>query len=312
VYEYSTDMEFVTDTVQYSKNEIINSFNSFEPRFSIRFLLTDSKSIKWSYARSSQYFHLIGNSSFGLPTDLWASADSHVKPQFSNIYSLGYFQNLQENAYEFSVETYFKQMDNVIDFKDNADLLLNPNIETQVLPGYGRAYGIELSIKKTTGNVTGWINYTLSKNERKIEGINEGNFFPTRFDKRHNLNVTLFYEINKNWSLSSNLKLSSGGYITMPIGVYQYYNVVVNYYSARNGFELPMYHRLDFSAVYRSSRSLSRKYKGEWTFSVLNAYNKKNIFTLFVRHNQFLYNQVEIQKMYLFGVMPSVSYNFKF
>ncbi len=312
VYEYNNTKTLITDSVHYKSGEIINFYNSLEPRVSIRYLINNQSSLKVSYSRNSQFFHLLGNSSIGLPTDIWVPADNEIKPQKADIYSLGFFKSMANNGYELSVETYYKQFANIIDFKDNANLMLNPYVDMEILDGIGRAYGLELSFRKNYGSFTGWINYTLAKNEKKIEGINNGDYFHTRYDKLHNLNVSLMYSQNKRWSFAGIFKISSGGYITMPLGSYTDYGYAVNYYSQRNGYKLPVYHRLDLSVSYHSLKNLERKFKSEWSLSVYNVYNRKNIFSLYAKHEKDYIKISKVYNLYLFGIVPTISYSIKF
>jgi len=312
VYKYSNKFAIVTDSILYKNGELVNSYFNIEPRLSCRILIDDNNSIKLAYTRNVQYLQLIGNTTVGLPTDVWLPADTYIKPEKADQYSLGYFKNFSNNMYESSIEVYFKNMTNVIDYKDNADLFVNDKIETQLLSGKSIAYGIEFYLKKNSGKFTGWISYTLSKIYKQIDGINNNEPFPTRYDKRHNLALVGAYKLTKNWNLNANFVFTSGGYITIPDGLYYFNGRIFNYYSNRNGYELPPYNRLDISATYSNTKNTKRKLKTEWSFGFYNVYNRKNIFSLYEKYDP--YNSVDVQmnKMYLFGIVPFINLNFKF
>ncbi|MBN2779158.1 MAG: TonB-dependent receptor [Bacteroidales bacterium] len=310
VYHYSENFERL-DSAFYSHNEIVQFYQGLEPRISLRYLINDNNSIKASFTRSKQYQHLVSNSSVGMPTDVWLPADSYIKPQSSNQYALGYFSNLFENQIEFSAEIYYKDMFNLIDYKDNADLFLNNNIETQVLSGKGKSFGLELFFRKDVGRFTGWVSYTLSKTSRKIEGINNNEWYPARYDHRHNLSLIMKYDFNDYWSFSSVFKYTSGGNITVPEGTFNFQGVAFQYYTARNGYLLPAYHRQDIAFTYKPHRHEHNNWKGEWNFGVYNVYDRKNVFAAFVKQGGNL-TQYSAKKMYLYGIIPYVSYNIKF
>lgn len=311
VNEYDDDFDIVT-TKQYQKGELVKFYHSLEPRISVNYLLNNRQSIKTSYTRTTQYQHLISNSTVGLPTDVWIPSDSYIKPQTANQYSLGYYMNTKDNKYNFFTEIYCKKMYNIIDYKDNADLFLNPNIETQVLSGEGESYGIEFLLEKKKGQFKGWLSYALSNTEKTIEGINNNNSYSVTYNKKHNFSATLFYNLTKRFSISSIFKFTSGGFITVPEGVFNHYGASFSYYSDRNGYQLPAYHRLDVSATLKSKRKEYRKREGEWSFGIYNLYNRKNIFSLFIKQNPQDLGESKAYKMFLYGASPYLSYNFKF
>jgi hypothetical protein len=310
VYSYSPEMEMI-DSVNYSSGELVKFYHSLEPRLSLRYQLNGNSSVKLSWAKTVQFQHLIGNSSVGLPSDVWIPASTYIKPQSANQIAVGYYRSFAENRYEFSTEAYYRKMYNVIDYRDNADLFLNPHVETQVLAGKGQSYGLELYLEKKVGKLKGWISYTLSKTTRQIEGINNDRPYPANYDKRHNLSVLANYQLSEKWSVSSIFKFTSGGYATIPEGTFNYYGAAFNYYTDRNGYKLPPYHRLDLSFNYQSRKNENRKWKTEWNFGIYNVYDRKNIFALFVRQEGNLYSS-RGYKMYLYGITPFVTYNFKF
>lgn len=311
VYSYSPDME-ITDSVKYANNQLVKFYHSLEPRFSAKYQFNAVSSLKLSYARTVQFQHLIGNSSVGLPSDVWVPASAHIKPQSANQFSIGYYRSFAENKYEFSTEAYYRKMYRVIDYRDNADLFLNPHVETQVLSGKGQSYGIEFYLAKKTGRLNGWISYTLSKTTKQIDGINSNQSYPVNYDKRHNLSVVLNYKLTETWSASSIFKFTSGGWATIPEGTFNYYGTSFNYYTNRNGYKLPPYHRLDLSFNYQSRKNEHRKWKIEWNFGIYNVYDRKNVFALFRRLDNYDFRVSKGAKMYLYGATPFVSYNFKF
>jgi outer membrane cobalamin receptor len=312
VYSYNTAMNMVTDSTIYKSGRLINSYNGLEPRVSARLKINNNNAIKIAYAFTSQYLHLLSNSTVGLPTDTWLPPDKYVKPQTSNQFILGYYRTFSENIYEFSVETYYKTLDNIIDYKDNADLFLNKHIETQLLKGKGYSYGMEFLLEKKVGKLTGWIGYTYAQTQYKIDGINKNRYYSPRYDIRHNLSLTGNYDFSKAWSVSSTFKLASGGFITIPDQIFTIDGAAFFDYSSRNNYKLPVYHRLDFSALYKSPKNESRRYKSQWVFSVYNVYNRKNIYSLFIKQRSDDFTSASAYKMYLFGIMPSITYNLSF
>lgn len=310
VFTYNPDFS-VIDSAIYKKGDIINNYKSFEPRVSFRYLLPHDHSIKLSYAKTKQFLHLISNSSVGLPTDVWIPADSYIKPQEANQLAVGYFRNIINKTIELSVEAYYKISKNTIDYRDNANLFLNPKLETQVLPGNGRSYGIELLLDKKIGKIKGWLSYTWSNTSLKINGVNNNKRFPARYDIRNNLAITSTYEYNKRLLFAATFKLTSGGHVTVPVGDFTYFGTSYSYYSSRNGFTLPAYHRLDISASLKSKKYVSQKLKKEWVFSLFNFYNRKNIYALFIKPDPIYLDRVKAFNFYLYGIVPSVTLNFK-
>jgi len=311
VYSYSPTME-VTDSTHYRKGELIKYYNGLEPRLDLRYLLNEKNSVKFSYTYVNQYQHLVSNSSAGLPTDVWLPSNKTIKPQYSNQFSVGYYKTTSGNKYEFSTEVYYRKLGNIIDYKENADLFLNKHIETQLLKGKGHSYGAEFLLEKKSGKLTGWISYTLSRTTKQIDGINNNNPYPATYDKRHNLSVVLFYKLSPAWDFSSTFKFTSGGYITIPEGSFQYYGAAFNYYTTRNGYKLPPYHRLDISFAYKNPKKQTKPWKPEWDFGIYNLYDHKNIFSLFIRMAEYDMDTSRAYKMYLYGITPYISYNFKF
>lgn len=296
---------------KYNRGEIMQSYYGLAPRTSFRYLLSNSSSLKASYNRTYQYLHQVSNTSIGLPTDIWLPADNNIKPRFADQVALGYVKELKDGRYQLSAETYYKWFSQVIDYKDNADVFLNPNIETQIGVGWGRAYGLELMLEKKKGRLTGWLSYTLSKTEQKINQVNHNQIYSPRHDRRHNVSLVLAYNLGKRWQIAANYAYMTGAGITAVRGVYglplfQGGNMIT-YYSSRNGFKLPDFHQLDISIKLKSNRK--KRWQGEWVLGVTNVYNRKNPATYFF--NGILGNR-GLSRLYLFGIMPTLNYNFKF
>lgn len=311
VYSYSDDMS-VIDSTHYRNGELIQFYNGLEPRVDLRYLINTNNSIKASYTYVTQYQHLLSNSSVGLPTDVWLPVNKLIKPQYSNQVSVGYYKSSANKKYEFNTELYFRRLGNIIDYRDNADLFLNSHLETQILKGKGQSYGAEFYLEKKTGKLTGWISYTLSRTIKKINGINNNESYPATYDKRHNLSVVLLYKLSPAWDLGSTFKFTSGGYITIPEGSFYYYGSSFNYYTSRNGYKLPPYHRLDVSFTYKNLKKQHNNWKPEWNFGIYNLYDHKNIFSLFIKMVDVDFSTSKAYKTYLYGITPYITYNFRF
>ncbi|HAF27775.1 MAG TPA: hypothetical protein DCG75_01895 [Bacteroidales bacterium] len=307
VFKYDSDMETILDTITYSNGELIKFYDGLEPRVSIAYLFNSKNSLKVSYSRTKQYMLLMSNSSVGMPTDVWLPANKYIEPLISDQYALGYFSRLKNNL-EVSVELYYRKIQNIIDFKDNANLFLNNQIETQVRSGNRNAYGLEFMVQKNTGKLTGWLSYTLSKALQKTEDVNNNNWYHPTFDKLHNISLVANYQISKRWYISTTFKYSSGGYATVPKEAYFFDGVPFVQYTERNGYKLPDYHRLDLAINYKCKKNEHRNWQAEWNFGVYNLYNRKNIFSLYTELNSDY--QLQTSKLYLFGIVPFVSYNF--
>tara|TARA_R110002096_G_scaffold238027_9_gene429391 strand:- start:3652 stop:5997 length:2346 start_codon:yes stop_codon:yes gene_type:complete len=299
----------------FDKYETIESYNNFEPRFSIKYDLDENSSIKGSYNRMVQYLHLISNTVASTPVDIWLPTTNNLKPQKADQIAVGYFRNFAKNKYEFSTEVFVKDFQNQIDYIDNAQIFFNEELEGDLLSGDGRAYGAEFFIKKNTGKLTGWISYTLSRSERKVDGINRGEWYPTRFDRAHNLSVVSSYELNKKWSFSANFVYSTGTPATFPTNRYEIQQVVLphNIDASRNNFRIPAYHRLDISATLIPEKNEGRKWKSEWVFSIYNVYSRRNPFSIFFEQNEDNLAETNAIRFSVIGnFVPAVSYNFKF
>lgn len=299
----------VIGSTSYKKGELVKTYVNLEPRLAAALQLNESTSIKASYVRNAQNLHLISNSNASSPIDRWVASTNIIKPERSNQVSLGYYKNLSE-AYEFTVETYFKTMDNQIDYKNGADIYTNRPIETQLLFGKGRAYGAEFLLKKKTGKLSGWIAYTLSKAERQIDGINDNNWYNARQDRTHDISIVSMYQLSKNWSLSANWIFSTGNAVTFPVGKYKMLGHSYFNYGQRNADRMPNYHRLDIGATRLLKQT--KKFSSELNFSLYNAYGRANAYRITFKDKDNDPNRTEAIKTTLFRFIPSVSYNFKF
>ncbi|MFC0776097.1 TonB-dependent receptor [Terrimonas alba] len=301
----------VTDTFSYKKGEIVKTYFNTEPRVALSYQLNPVSSVKTSYVRNIQNLHLISNSTTASPTDKWVASTNIIKPEISDQVSLGYYRNFGENLYELNVEAYYKTMQNQVDYKDGADIYINSDaIETQLLFGKGRAYGIEWLFKKKLGKFSGWLSYTLSKTERKINGINNNNWYNARQDRTHDIAVVGIYQLTKKWTLSANWIYYTGSAVTFPAGKYRIDDQTVYYYTERNGYRMPAYHRLDIGATWILKQK--RKFSSELTISLYNAYGRENAYTIEFRDNKDDPDKTEAVQTALFKYIPSVSYNFKF
>ena len=311
VYNYDKDYNAIDSTI-YSKGEIFNTWHALEPRLGANYMISTTQSVKASYSRTVQYVHLAQNSTAGTPLDLWFPSSPNVKPQKADQFAIGYFKNLKDNTIETSAEVYYKLMYDVIDFKDNAELLLNPKLEGELRIGKGRSYGLELMVKKNNGKLNGWISYTWSATRRKIEGINNGQSYQAPYEKPHNISVILNYEFTERSSLSANWVYATGAPVTFPTGRAVIGNVIVPIYSDRNAYRLPDYHRLDLSYTLKEKNKKNRKWQGEWNFSVYNAYGRKNAWAINFTQEQDNPLTTYAEKTYLFSIIPAITYNFKF
>ena len=305
-------------TRRYGKGETIANFDNLEPRASVAFEINDNQSVKASYNRMAQYLHLISNTSSPTPLDVWAPSDNFLKPQVLDQYALGYFRNFSNDDYSLETEVFYKTMKNRVDYIDGADLIANEAIEQIVLPGKARAYGFELLLRKNSGKLNGWISYTLSRSEQQTPGqdasepgINNGEWYKTGYDKLHNLAVTASYNLTKKWTFGANFALQSGQPVTYPNGYYEYQGIRVPSYGLRNEDRLPAYHHLDVSATYIPKPEKKKGWQSEWVFSIYNLYNRMNSASISFRQNEDT-GRNEAVRLSIFGIIPSVTYNFKF
>ena len=281
-----------------------------EPRISSSFRLNESSSFKIAFNRTSQFLHQLTNTTSSLPTDAWVLSSRRVKPQLADQLSLGYYRNLAGLDYEFSVETYYKNMRNQIDYRDAADLQANNQLEEELVFGDGRAYGVEWYLKKNHGRLNGWISYALSKSERQFDDINKGAWFNARQDRTHDLSTVLIYELDRRWSMSATFVYSTGHAVTWPSGKYQAQDQALYFYSERNGYRMPNYHRLDVGVNW--DQRISKQFSSSWSFGLYNAYNRRNAYIIDFRENESNPGQTDVYRVALFGAIPAISWNFKF
>jgi hypothetical protein len=300
----------VIDTFRYSRGEVVKTYVNPEPRIAASYQWNSSTSVKASYVRNVQNLHLISNSTTTNPTDKWIASTNLIKPEIADQVSLGYYKNLFNNQYELTVESYYKNMQNQIDYRSGADVYNNDAIESQLLFGKGRAYGIEWLFRKRAGRLIGWVSYTLSKTERNINGINNNEWYNARQDRTHDIAVVSSYTLSKKWTVSANWIFYTGDAVTFPAGRYIIDNRVVFYYTERNAYRLPNYHRLDLGATMQLKKK--KKRTSELAFSIYNAYGRENPYTITFRQSESDPNKTEAVQTALFRFVPSVSYNFKF
>ena len=307
-----------TGVENFSRSEVIKSFANIEPRVALAYQLNNKSSVKASYNRMSQYLHLLSNTNSPTPLDVWTPSGKYVKPQLLDQVALGYFRTFKDNTFALEIETFYKTIQNRIDYIDGADLIANDAIEQVILNGEARAYGMEILLRKNEGKLKGWLSYTLSKSEQRTQGrttietgINNGEWYKTPFDKTHDISLTASYDLNKKWSLSANFLFQTGQPATFPNGQYEFNGIIVPSYEARNSSRLPSYHRLDLAVNYNPNPNSTKKIKGEWVFGIYNAYNRRNAANITFRENR-MSGTNEAVRLAIFGIVPSVSYNFKF
>ena len=306
----------VVDSSFFGANELIKSYSNLEPRFSIRYQLDEFNSLKASYQKINQYMHLITNASSPTPLDIWAPSGPFIKPLSAQQFALGYFLSSSDKKWDFTSEVYYKSLDNVIDWVDAADLEFNNHLETEILYGKGRSYGLELMLEKNSGRLRGWFAYTYARTESLISGvdnlgpgINNSQWYPNPQDKTHDFSLVAFYDFNEKWSFSTNFVFATGIPTNYPVAKYQYEGIIIPEYSrARNQDRLPNYHRLDIAATLQPKGNDSR----EWVFSIYNVYNRKNASSVYFRESPDNDGETEAVQLSIFPILPSVSYNFKF
>ncbi|MEX0780221.1 MAG: TonB-dependent receptor [Balneolales bacterium] len=300
----------VTDTTSYQSGEFVDTHFNIEPRLSASYQFGGTSSVKASYARSTQNMHLLSNSTTTNPTDRWIPSSNIIKPQTGDQVSMGYFRNFSDNRYELSTEIYYKHMQNQVDYKDGADVTNSDMIETELLFGQGRAYGVELLFKKTAGRFSGWVGYTLARTESLIEGINNDNWYPARQDRTHDITVVGMYNLSDRWSLSASWVYNTGNAVTFPSGKYTVDDQVIFYYTERNGYRMPDYHRLDIGATWKLRQG--DKFSSDLSFSIYNAYGRENPYVINFRENEKNPSATEAYQIALFKLVPAITYKFKF
>lgn len=294
----------------YKKGAFAKTYLNLEPRAALSFAYNETSSFKTAYARNVQNVHTLSNSTSSNPTDVVLFSSTNIRPEIADQVSLGWFKNFKEGAYEFNIETYYKSMQHQIDYRNGADVSSNEFLEGELLFGIGRAYGLEFMIKKKVGKFTGWISYTLSKTERKIDQINEGNWYSAKQDRTHDISVVAMYEINKKLSLSGLFVFYTGNAVTFPTGKYSVNGETHFSYTSRNGDRMPNYHRLDLGLTWYTKNT--DKFESNWNFSIYNVYGRQNAYTITFRENADNPNITEAVRTALFRFVPSITYNFKF
>jgi len=300
----------IIDSSKYSSGQFVKTYINPEPRFNATYLLNEFSSVKVSYDRNVQNMHLLSNSTSSNPTSLWTPSSNNIQPEISDQFSVGYYRNFLNNKYEFSVETYYKLMQNQIDYKNGAQLVLNENVESELLYGHGRSYGAEFFLKRKYGKLTGWIGYTLSKTELQIPGINNDAWYPATQDITNAVDVVAIYELNEKWSFSATFIYNTGYPVTFPSGKYTVDGNVLYYYTSRNGYRMPDYDRMDVGATYKCKKH--KHYQADWCFSIFNVYDRWNAYTITFQQNPNNPQETQAVLTALFGIIPSVSYDFKF
>jgi outer membrane receptor protein involved in Fe transport len=304
-----------TDSTVFGKSKAVKTYGGLEPRFTMRYALNDETSVKASVTRNLQYIHLVSNAGTTLPTDIWVPSTYKVKPQISWLYAAGLFKNFKDNMYETSVELYYKQMQNQIEYEEGYTPTGLDDTENHFTFGKGWSYGAEFFVNKTKGRVTGWVGYTLSWTWRKFPKLNFGEKYPAKYDRRNDMSVVAIYELSKKWKLSASFVFGTGNAATLPQRFYIINGILTQEYSRINEYRLPSYHRLDFAAIMTPKKNLKRKWKSEWVFSVYNLYNRKNpYFVYFDQTGSPLNGTLAIQakQVSLFPVIPAITWNVKF
>jgi hypothetical protein len=302
------------------------TFSNFEPRASLAYTFNSKSSVKASYTRLAQYLHLLSNTSSPTPLDVWTPSGPFVEPQLLDQYALGYFRNINDGEYSIESEVFYKDIQNRIDYIDGANLIANDAIEQVILNGEARAYGLEFLLRKNEGRFQGWLAYTLSKSEQRTpgrpavedngrsnleSGINLGQWYNTPYDKTHDVSLFASYELNKKWSFNTNFVYQTGQPTNYPVGQFEFQGLTIPYFGLRNEERLPDYHRIDVSATLTPKKNSNRKVQGEWIFSIYNLYNRRNAASINFRRNQDT-GVNEAIRTSIFGVVPAVTYNFKF
>lgn len=300
-----------------SQGKVEKSFGTFEPRLALAYSLNENQSVKLSYNRMAQYLHLITNTSSPTPLDVWTPSGRYIEPQKLNQIAAGYYQNFSKE-YSLETEAFYKMTKNRLDYIDGANLIANNAIEQVILPGETKAYGLEFLLRKNTGRLTGWLAYTYSTSKQRTPGrtslepgINNSRWYPTAYDKPHDLSLTTNYQWNKKWDFSMNFVYQTGLPTTYPTAQYRFENLTIPVYSLRNSDRLPDYHRLDISATYTPQKQRKNNYNSSWNFGIYNVYGRKNAVSLSFRNNEDT-GRNEALQLSLFGIVPSVTYNFKF
>lgn len=305
----------IQETISYKRGKVLERFHNLEPRISLAYSLDEKQSVKLSYNRMAQYLHLISNTSSPTPLDVWTPSGPYIEPQKLDQVAAGYFRNFGED-YSLEMEGFYKKIQNRLDYIDGANLIANNAVERILLKGRARAYGTEILLRKNTGNLTGWLSYTLSRSEQQTPGrtpeeigINNGDWYLSNYDKTHDLSATASYKLNEKWSFNANFIFQTGLATTYPNAQYEYEGITIPVYEARNSNRLPSYHRLDLSATLTPKKQ--KRFQSSWNFGIYNVYNRKNAYSISFRESENAPGN-EAVRLSLFGIIPSVTYNFKF
>jgi hypothetical protein len=308
-YTYDKDGNRISEK-KYSNGQSIKVHGGLEPRISGKYQINELSSVKASYNRNYQYLHLLSNTTTSSPTDIWVPSSNNVKPQIADQVAIGYFRNINDNMFECSIEAYYKTMQNQIDYKNGADLFTNLDLESELEYGKGRAFGAEFYIHKQVGRLTGWVSYTLSRSLRTFKNINDGKEYSAKQDRIHDIAIVAMYDLTKKIKLSGNWIYYTGSAVTFPSGKYNIGGNPVPYYTERNGYRMPDYHRLDIGVTW--VRKKTEKRESNWNFSLYNAYGRENAYSISFRENKDDPSITEALQLSLFRWIPSISYNFKF
>ena len=300
----------ITDTTTYAPLEHIQSYYGIEPRVALTYQLNPNTSFEFGYHRIHQYLHLLSNSNAGFPNDIWVPSTQNILPEIADQVSLGVKQSLLDDKLSISLEGYYKYLQNQVDYENGADILLNPKIESQILNGRGWSYGGELLVQTQLGNFNGWVSYTLSKTQYQFDEINFGNPYPARQDRTHDIAIVGTYELKKRWVFSASWIYQTGNAVTFPSGKYEINGQQVSYFTERNGYRFPASHRLDLAVTFRNKPN--KKFQSSFTVGVYNAYNRYNPYFIDFRPSQDDPNRTEAVQVSLFGIVPTVTWNFAF
>ncbi len=317
-----TNEDSIIGSRSYADGEVIKAFDGLEPRLALNYTFSQRSSVKASYNRMRQYIHLVSNTTAATPLDIWTPAGQYVEPAIVDQISLGYFRNFFDNAYQLSLEGYYKDYQDLLDYKNNAELLLNQSLETELLQGEGRAYGLEVQIEKVTGSLTGWISYTLSRSELKVEGINLNDWYASNYDKTHDISVVAQYQLSEKWKFGGVFAYMTGRPITFPESRFVYEGITIPNYVNRNGARTPDYHRLDLSATLTPQKKKDKvlffinrpdSWQSSWTFSLYNAYGRRNPYSIYFQQSEDNPQVTEAYRLSIFGsVIPGITYNLSF
>jgi hypothetical protein len=297
------------------QGETIKSYNTPEPRLALNYTINDKSSIKLGYNRMSQYLHIVSNTAASTPLDIYTPVTNNIKPLIADQVTLGYFRNFKDNMFETSGEIYYKNLQNQLDYVDNANLLLNKYLEADLIQGKGRAYGLELYIKKAKGKLNGWVSYTLSKTERQVRGISNDEWYLSKYDRTHNVNTVLIYDLNKRFSFSANFVFQTGTPATFPTAKVEVQGYVIPYNTdnKRNNYRNTPYHRADIGITYNFKSNDRKRWKSTIVLSVYNVYNRRNAFSIYFRNNpDYPINTEAVRYSVVGSIIPAITYNFKF